>query len=49
MWVKIDDEVFHVEDISVQLSISKHATIYLELNIENNQVKKVGLRKKLFS
>ena len=37
MWVKIDDEVFHVEDISVQLSISKHATIYLDLDIENNK------------
>ena len=37
MWIKIDNEVFHVEDISVQLSITKHATIYLELNIENNQ------------
>ena len=37
MWIKIDNEVFHVEDISVQLSISKHATIYLELSIESNQ------------
>lgn len=36
MWVKIDNEIFHIEDINVQLSITKHATIYLELNIEKN-------------
>ena len=32
-WVKIDNDIFHVEDGSVQFSIGSHATIYLTLDI----------------
>ena len=37
MCIKIDDAVFYIEDISVQLSTSKHANIYMEINIDSNK------------
>lgn len=32
-WVKINNDVFHVEDGLVQFSLGSHATIYLTLDI----------------
>jgi hypothetical protein len=37
MFIKIDNDIFQFIDISVQLSITKKATIFLEIDIENNQ------------
>ena len=36
-WVKIDNEIFNVEDGSVQFSIGSHATIYLTLDISTHK------------
>ena len=32
-WVKIGDDIFHIEDGSVQLSMGSHASIYLSVDI----------------
>jgi len=32
-WIKIDNDVFHVDDVSVQLSMGSHASIYLSIDI----------------
>jgi hypothetical protein len=32
-WIKIGENIFEIKDISVQLSLMKHATIYLEIDI----------------
>lgn len=36
MWIKIGDNIIDVNDINIQLTIMKHATIYIELDISKN-------------
>lgn len=33
MWLKIGDDIINVSNVNVQLTIMKHATIYIELDI----------------
>ncbi len=35
-WIKINDEIFYVEDISMQLTIGTHASIDISLDIIKN-------------
>lgn len=35
-WVRIDNDIFNIEDIVVQTSIGTHATIYITLDINSN-------------
>jgi hypothetical protein len=36
IWVKIDNDVFDVIDVTVQLSIGSHTTTYISLDINKN-------------
>jgi len=36
IWVKIDNDVFDVVDVTVQLSIGSHTTTYISLDINKN-------------
>lgn len=33
-WVKIKEEIFYIEDISMQLTIAAHSTIEMSINLE---------------
>ena len=35
-WVKIDNDIFDVVDVTVQLSIGSHTTTYISLDINKN-------------
>jgi hypothetical protein len=35
-WVRIDNDIFDIEDITIQTSIGTHATIYITLDINSN-------------
>ena len=34
MWIKIEEEIFCIEDISVQYTLLKHTNIYIEIDIK---------------
>jgi len=36
IWVKIDNDIFDVVDVTVQLSIGSHTTTYISLDINKN-------------
>ena len=36
IWVKIDNDIFDVIDVTVQLSIGSHTTTYISLDINKN-------------
>ena len=36
-WVKIDDDIFYVVDLTMQLSIGSHATTYISFDINKNK------------
>jgi len=35
-WIRIDNEIFNIESLSIQTSIGTHATIYVTLDILSN-------------
>lgn len=36
MWIKIEEDIFHISNINIQFTIMSHANISLEIDIDSN-------------